>query len=184
MRRVVARIGRAHGIRGEVSIEVRTDVPDERFVTGAVLRLVPAENPSPAGDLMTLTIQRVRDHNGTLLLTFDEVPDRSLADLLRDRFLDAEVGDDDEDDAWYDDQLAGLQAISPSGEILGTVVALEVGAAQDRLVIRRPDGEQRPVPFVRQLVPVVDPAGGRIVIDAPQGLLDDENDQNDRLDSE
>ncbi len=170
-RRVVARIGRAHGVHGEVSVEVRTDAPGERFVADAVLALVLPDRAAAGPD--HLTVRRVRDHNGTLLLTFDGVADRDAAEQLRDALLEADVKDDPEDDAWYDEQLIGLQATSPAGEILGSVVAMEVGSAQDRLVIRRPDGQDRLVPFVHQLVPVVDPAGGRVVIDAPPGLLDD-----------
>ena len=182
MRRIVGRIGRAHGIRGEVSIEVRTDAPAERFVVGAVLALSAPENRSAAGVPDSVTIQRVREHNGTLLLTFDQVSDRSEAESVRDFLLEADVGQDDEDDAWYDEQLAGLEVVSPSGETLGQVVSLDVGTAQDRLVIRRLDGQERLVPFVRQLVPVVDTENGRVVIDAPPGLLDDLPDPLDRPD--
>jgi 16S rRNA processing protein RimM len=191
MRRIVARIGRAHGIRGEVSIEVRTDAPSERFVPGAVLHVAgtrtskgrhPAGPSRPGGPAAPdavalpddLTVNRVRDHNGTLLLTFDEVSDRTGADALRDLLLEAEVTDSaGEDDAWYDHELVGLQATSPDGEILGTVVSMNSNTAQHLLVIRRPDGKDRLVPFVHELVPIVDPAAGRIVIDAPPGLLDD-----------
>jgi 16S rRNA processing protein RimM len=174
MRRVVARVGRAHGIHGEVSIEVRTDVPAERFGTGAVLVVAAPVNGSAAGVPERLTVQRLRDHNGTLLLSFTEIADRNTANLLRDHLLEADVDEDDtEDDAWYDDELIGLQATNPAGEILGSVVSLDVGLAQDRLVIRGLDGQDRLVPFVRQIVPLVDPQGGRVVIDAPPGLLND-----------
>ncbi len=174
MWRVVARIGRAHGIRGEVSIEVRTDVPGQRFVPGAVLTLVPPENGSAESPWTSLTIRSVREHSGTTLLAFQEVRDRSAAGQLRHHLLEAEVDDGPgEDDAWYGHELAGLRAVSPSGQDLGTVLSLEVGPAQDRLLIRRPDGQQRLVPFVRQLVPSVDVAAGQVVIDAPPGLLDE-----------
>ncbi len=191
MRLVVARIGRAHGIRGEVTVEVRTDVPDRRFVPGAVLDVVAdarpgpgsagrpgADGPPPGPALpSSLTLATVRDHNGTLLLTFEEVRDRSAAEALRGRLLEAEVPDDpaedDEDDAWFDHQLVGLRVVDPSGTHLGEVVAVEHPPAQDLLVVRRPDGARRRVPFVTALVPAVDVPAGTVVVDAPPGLLDD-----------
>jgi 16S rRNA processing protein RimM len=182
MRRIVARIGRAHGIRGEVSIEVRTDAPEDRFAPGAVLHVsAPGRGrrtARPAADAPAppsrLTVTRMRDHNGTLLLTFAEVSDRTGSDALRNLLLEAEVaGEAGEDDAWYDHELVGLRALSPDGDVLGTVISVDSTSAQHRIVIRRPDGRDRMVPFVHQLVPVVDPAGGRIVVDAPPGLLDD-----------
>jgi len=121
-----------------------------------------------------LTLASVRDHNGTLLLGFDEVADRTAAEALRGALLEADVPDDtDEPDAWYDHQLIGLRVVDPDGGALGEVVALEHPPAQDLLVVRRPDGERRLVPFVSALVPTVDVAGGVVVVDAPPGLLDD-----------
>ncbi|MFI7587762.1 ribosome maturation factor RimM [Spongisporangium articulatum] len=171
MRLVVARIGRAHGIRGEVSIEVRTDSPGDRFVAGAVLYPVDGRPP--------LTVRTVRDHNGTVLLTFAEIGDRTAAEGLRDVVLEADVPDSTgEDDAWYPHELVGLAVVAPDGEPLGEVVGLQNGGAQDLLVVRRPDGERRLVPFVTTLVPEVDVAGGRVVVDAPPGLLEDLPDED------
>jgi 16S rRNA processing protein RimM len=182
VRLVVARVGRAHGIRGEVTVEVRTDVPGERFVPGARLHLAAGddhanrsghEHPRPphAG---TLTLASVRDHNGTLLVSFAEVTGRDAAEALRGALLEADVPDEsDEDDAWYDHQLVGLRAVDPDGGALGEVVGVEHPPAQDLLVVRRPDGEQRLVPFVAALVPTVDISAGVVVVDAPPGLLDD-----------
>jgi 16S rRNA processing protein RimM len=177
MRLVVARVGRAHGLRGEVSIEVRTDAPDQRFVKGAVLHL---EDGSLAGSLAVtaLTVSRVRDNNGTLLLTFEEITDRTAAEALRNAMLEVEVPENsDEDDAWYDHELVGLVAVSPAGEKLGEVTAVQHPGAQDLLVIRTVAGDSRLVPFVSAIVPEVDVAGGRIVLDPPAGLLEDLPDQ-------
>ncbi|HYY11444.1 MAG TPA: ribosome maturation factor RimM [Kineosporiaceae bacterium] len=171
MRLVVARVGRAHGIRGEVTVEVRTDAPQERFVPGVRLH-VTGEHGLRGLDAVTLA--GVRDHNGTLLLTFDEVLDRTAAEALRGAVLEADVPDDvDEPDAWYDHQLVGLRVLDPAGAELGQVVAVEHPPAQDLLVVCRPDGARRLVPFVTALVPTVDVAGGTLVVDAPPGLLDD-----------
>ena len=171
MRLVVARVGRAHGIRGELTVEVRTDAPAERFVPGA--RLHVTGNHELAG-VDVLTVASARDHNGTLLLAFEEVLDRTAAEALRGALLEADVPEEvDEPDAWYDHELVGLRALDPAGEELGEVVSVEHLPAQDLLVVRRPDGARRMVPFVAAIVPAVDVPGGTVVVDAPPGLLDD-----------
>ncbi|EKA61087.1 16S rRNA-processing protein RimM [Janibacter hoylei PVAS-1] len=87
--------------------------------------------------------------------------------------LAADQPDPSEDDeGWYEEDLVGLTAVDPTGTVVGEVVALELGAAQDRLRLRRPDGGETLVPFVEAIVPEVDPEAGRLVVDAPPGLLD------------
>jgi 16S rRNA processing protein RimM len=121
-----------------------------------------------------VTVATVRDHNGTLLLGFEEVLDRTAAEALRGALLEADVPEEvDEPDAWYDHQLVGLRALDPAGGDLGEVVAVEHLPAQDLLVVRRPEGARRMVPFVAAIVPSVDVPGGTLVVDAPPGLLDD-----------
>jgi 16S rRNA processing protein RimM len=188
VRLIVARIGRAHGLRGEVSVEVRTDVPGERFVKGAVLQVEdgPRRRALEAtGAPTTLTLTGRRDHNGTLLLSFAEVPNRDLAETLRDVMLEAEVPEaSDEPDAWYDHELVGLRVTDPDDVTLGEVVAVQHAGAQDLLVVRTAAaGEDRLVPFVRAIVPEVDPASGRIVVLAPPGLLTDLADPADPADA-
>jgi 16S rRNA processing protein RimM len=145
---------------------------------------VPAARLHVTGDhalagVDTLTVASVRDHNGTLLLGFEEVLDRSAAEALRGAVLEADVPEEPgEPDAWYDHQLVGLAAVDPAGRALGEIVAVEHPGAQDLLVVRRPDGQDRLVPFVTAIVPAVDVAGGTVVIDAPGGLLDDLPDES------
>jgi 16S rRNA processing protein RimM len=171
VRLVVARVGRAHGIRGEVTVELRTDAPELRFVPGARLH-VTGERALQGADQLTLAT--VRDHNGTLLLGFEEVLDRTAAEALRGALLEADVPDETgEPDAWYDHQLVGLRVLDPAGAELGEVVAVEHPPAQDLLVVRRRDGARRLVPFVTAIVPTVDVPAGTVVVDAPPGLLDD-----------
>ena len=173
---VVARIGRPHGIRGEVTLEVRTDDPERRLAPGSVLRT----DPAGAGPL---TVQSVRDHQGVLLVGFAERHDRTGAESLRDVLLlvDAdEVAGEVEEDAWYPHQLAGLAAVDTTGAPLGTVRDLLTGTAQDLLVVRpAAGGEDVLVPFVRALVPEVDVAGGRVVLDPPGGLFPGTGDDGD-----
>lgn len=167
MQLVVARVGRPHGVRGEVSVEVRTDAPDQRLVPGSVL----VTDPVGAGPL---TIETSRHHNGRVLLTFEEVPDRTAAEDLRGVLLLADVADDDEEDAWHTHELVGLQVVTVGGDDVGRVADVRTMPAQDLLVVTLASGEERLVPFVAALVPEVDVAGGRVVIDPPGGLLDDD----------
>ncbi len=174
MRLVVARVGRAHGIRGEVTVEVRTDAPDQRFAPGVVLAVVAPARSQGLGLPAELTLASVRDHNGTLLLGFEGVHERTAADALRGVLLEADLpAESDEPDAWYDHELVGLRVEDPAGAPLGEVAAVEHPPAQDLLVVRRADGHTRLVPFVTALVPVVDVPGGRVVVADPGGLITD-----------
>ena len=80
MSHVVARIGKPHGIRGEVTVHLHTDDPRGRFAIGTVL---PTQARAGSGVPRTLTIRGARDHNGTWLLAFEEIPDRAGAEALR-----------------------------------------------------------------------------------------------------
>jgi 16S rRNA processing protein RimM len=165
---VVGRIARAHGIGGEVSVEVRTDAPEQRFADGARLDTEPA-------DLGPLTVTRSRWHSGRLLIAFEGVADRSAAERLRGTLLVADsatsptTGGHDE---YWDHELAGLDAVSISGEAVGVIQDVLHPPGPDLLVVRRPDGTEALVPFVREIVPVVDQAAGRVVLDPPEGLFD------------
>jgi 16S rRNA processing protein RimM len=171
---VVARIGKAHGLRGEVTVQVRTDAPVERFVPGAGFGTEPAPGrPSPG----SLVLRSVRDHNGVLLLGFEGIADRTAAESLRGVTLTADAAEAvAEQDAWYEADLVGLAVLTTDGSRVGEVAALEQRPAQDLLVIALADGGHARVPFVRDLVPVVDVDGGRVVIDPPPGLLELERD--------
>ena len=166
----VARIGRPHGLRGEVALDVRTDDPAARLTVGAVL---PTE-PASAGPL---TVERVRVQQDRWFLTFAEAADRTAVEALRGVELvvevaeDATSAEDDDEDAWYPHELAGLRAEHVDGRPLGEILGLEHHPAHDVLVLREPDGARTLVPFVRAIVPVVDVPGGRVVLDPPGGLL-------------
>src|SRR4051812_27278318 len=165
---VVGRIGRAHGIRGDVLVEVRTDDPELRFAAGASLRT----DPSARGPL---TVESGRVHSGRLVVRFAGVTDRTGAEELRGTMLLVDVPRDEQPedpDEYYDHQLVGVPAVAPSGEALGEVADVLHLPAQDVLVVRRGDGGEALVPFVAEIVPEVDLPGGRIVVDAPTGLLD------------
>lgn len=168
MQLVVARIGRAHGIKGEVTVEVRTDEPELRLAPGAVL----ATDPPSTGPL---TIENGRVHSGRLLLRFAGVRDRTGAEALRHTLLIAEVDPDqtpEDPDEFYDHQLIDLDVLTVAGEPVGRVTEVSHLPYQDLLAIRRPDGSEVLVPFVAELVPEIDLERQRALIDPPPGLLD------------
>lgn len=162
----VARVGRPHGLRGEVALDVRTDAPQDRLVVGA--RFV--TEPATAGPL---EIASVRDAQGRWYVTFAQADDRTAVEALRGVALLVDSDDDvHDDDEWYPHELVGLRAEhAADGRLLGEVVGLEHLPAHDVLVLREPDGARTLVPFVAAIVPVVDVAGGRVVLDPPGGLL-------------
>jgi 16S rRNA processing protein RimM len=169
---VVGRIGKPHGLRGEVTVDVRTDEPERRFARGSTLRAEPP--PGSASSLRTLTVSASRWHQSVLLVSFEELPDRSAAEAARGILLHTSIpaGESPEDpDEFYDHQLVGLAAHDVDGTPLGTVAGLFHGGAQDLLRIATPEGREALVPFVKALVPEVDLAGGRIVIADRPGLV-------------
>ena len=168
---VVGRIGRAHGVAGEATIEVRTDVPDERFYIGAKLILEP-----PAKGFSHVTITSLRDHNGILLLKFAEVNDRNQVEALRDTLLKADVDMTDEhqhEDEFHVQQLFGLKVALESGVELGTLDDVINLPGQDLLSIKAAaDGREILIPFVLEFVPDVDLETGIITVIPPEGLLE------------
>ncbi|MFF3443555.1 ribosome maturation factor RimM [Streptosporangium sp. NPDC002721] len=170
MQLVVGRIGRPHGLRGDVSVEVRTDEPDRRFAPGTAL----ATDPASAGPLV---VESRRWHSGILLVRFEGVTGRDQAEDLRGTMLVIDSDDippPDDPDEFYDHQLIGLTVVKPDGEPVGEVSDV-LHHGQDLLVVRRgkgAGGAEVYVPFVKALVPVVDLVKGVLVVDGPAGLLD------------
>ena len=169
---VVGRIGRPHGVRGQVTVEVRTDDPDLRFAPGATLLTEPA-------DRGPLTVADKRWHSGTLLLQLagpdgGVFGDRDSVDALRNTQLLVpvdELPELEDPDSFYDHQLVGLTAVLPDGCPLGEVTAVR-HEGTELLVVARPGSSELLVPFVSAIVPTVDLTGGRLVVDPPEGLLE------------
>jgi 16S rRNA processing protein RimM len=175
---VVGHIGRPHGIRGEVSVTVRTDEPDARFVPGAVFTTeVPRVTTAPGAYRVPdkLTLESLRWHQGRVIAQFEGVHDRNLAEALRGVLLQvdsAEVDPPQDPDEFHDHQLVGLRVVSVDGADLGTVARIDHAPASDLIVLDKTAGGTALIPFVSQIVPAVDLAGGRVVVDPPEGLLD------------
>lgn len=166
MRLQVARIGKPHGIRGEVTVQVMTDAPDERFVPGQMLDVEPASNGP-------LTVAKARWNKEILLLGFKEITDRNGAEALRGSqlFIETDVEEPVDDDAWYAHELVGLAAVVGDQRI-GTVSGLRRGDAQDLLEIDLADGGEALIPFVEEIVPEVDLDAERVILTPPPGLLE------------
>ena len=168
MRVVVGRIGRPHGIRGEVTVEVRTDEPEACFAPDCSLFVNGSER--------TLVVARSHWHSGRLLLSFEGVHDRTQAEALRGLLLEIERADDavpDDPEEFYDHALVGCTVALTSGEEVGTVREVVHLPAQDLLAVTLADGREALVPFVHAIVPEVDITARRVVIDPPPGLLDE-----------
>ena len=168
---VVGIIGRAHGLRGDVAVDLRTDEPEVRFAPGSVL--------GTEGSSSTLTVAAMRDGAaGRLVVRFVEAPDRTAAEGLRGRVLTALVdahqrpaGDDPEE--YYDRQLRGLRVLDADAHEVGVVSEVIHLPSQDMLAVTTATGE-RLVPFVSDLVPHVDLAAGTAQLSEAAGaLLDD-----------
>ncbi len=168
LRLVVGRIGRAHGVRGQVTVEVRTDDPDLRFAPGTTILTEPAERGP-------LVVSDSRFHSGRLLLTFEGVANRNAAETLRNMILVVDADPDetpDDPEEFYDHQLLGLAVVDESGAVLGEIADLLHLPGQDVLAVKRADAPEVLIPFLKRFVPVVDVKGGRVVVTLPEGLLD------------
>ena len=162
MSQVVARLGKPHGIRGEFTVEVRTDDPDERFLVGSEFSTQP--------DIGTLTLTRARWHRDRLLLTFAEISDRTRAEEVRNTLISVEADDSDDDSAWYVADLIGLDVIE-NDTVIGKVADVINNPAQDLLEITLRSGAEALIPFVEEIVPHVDIDSGTVTITPPAGLL-------------
>ncbi|MEV7604894.1 ribosome maturation factor RimM [Paenarthrobacter sp. NPDC089322] len=162
----VARIGKPHGIRGEVTVQVLTDAPSERFVAGTEFLV----EPSSAGPL---TIRSARWNKDILLLGFEEVADRNAAELIRGAklFIETDDLDEAEDEGWYEHELVGLEA-RVGTKVVGKVTALNTMPAQDLLVVEAFDGKEILIPFVDEIVPEVNIDAGYILVTPPAGLFE------------
>jgi 16S rRNA processing protein RimM len=167
---VIGRVGRAHGVRGELAVDLSTDEPEERFAVGARL----CTDPASAGPL---TVSATRPHGDRLLVRFAEVPDRAAAEGLRGVLLTVAVPESErppDPDEFYDRQLVGLRVLDHRGRPVGEVADVVRNPGHHLLVVRRPGGREVLVPFVAELVTEVDLGHGRLTVADRPGLLDPE----------
>ena len=166
---VVGRIGKPQGIKGEVTVQVRTDDPDARFAAGSALLTDPPERGP-------LTVSAARWQNGRLVVAFEGVGDRNTAEQLRETLLQVDartLPPPQDEDEFHDHVLRGMAARLADGSAIGDVVDVLHLPHGDVLVLARADtGAELLVPFVRAMVPVVDVAGRWLQVDPPEGLLE------------
>lgn len=169
--RVVGRIVRAHGLRGELVVEPRTDNIDARFAPGVVLSVRGRRVSGPP----SLTVTGARRHGDRLLVVVEEITDRDTAEALRTAELTAPplAEEPDDPDEFHDHQLEGLAVVLADDTPVGTVTDVLHGAGGELLAVRRPDGGEVLIPFVAAIVTRVDVPGGRLVLDPPEGLLEE-----------
>ncbi|AWB85098.1 ribosome maturation factor RimM [Corynebacterium liangguodongii] len=165
MELLIGKVVKSHGVKGEVAVEVLTDAPEQRFVVGNSL------TGRQAGKERELTIKTLRPHQQRLLVSFEEVPDRTAADSLRGMQFFAEPLERDEDDEeYYDHELIGLK-VHMGGEEIGEVSGI-MDTPNRKILEIDYGGREVLVPFVMDFVPEVDLEAGTLTITPPEGLLD------------
>jgi 16S rRNA processing protein RimM len=167
---VVGRVVKAHGITGEVVVEVRTDDPDTRFAPGAVLR-----GRAKSGPERDYVVDSARAHGERLLVRLDGVADRDSAESLRGTLfvVDSEkLPPIDDPDEFYDHQLEGLRVVTTEGRLVGNVAEVLHTAAGELLSVTSETGAEVLVPFVSAIVTSVSLQDQTIEIDPPEGLLE------------
>jgi 16S rRNA processing protein RimM len=167
---VVGRLGRPHGVHGEISVEVRTDEPELRFAKGSKLSLKESNNQ--------LTVLSSRWHQEKMLVKFEEITDRDLANEIKGKTLTIKIDPNSietKKDQYYEFQLAGLKVIDKNDKTLGQIKEVITNLAQDLLVVETVDKREVLVPFVKQIVTNVDLDKKQVIMDPPTGLFDEEN---------
>jgi 16S rRNA processing protein RimM len=167
---VVGRIARPHGIRGQVVIDPETDFPAERFQAGAELFVRRAGDGRQA-ELLVVTTARFQQDRA--VVGFRGVDDVDAAKTLAgaelrvpsDRLTELPEA------TYYRHDLVGCVLETPEGERLGAVTGVEGPMGLSRLIVATPRGEAL-VPLVAEMCREIDPAGKRIVVVLPKGLLD------------
>ena len=167
MQLVIGRIGRAHGVRGDLFVEPMTDEPDHRYADGTVLM---------TSDNTTLTVATSKWHSGRFVVHFQGVDDRTAAEALRGITLSLEVDPaelPDDPDEFYDHQLVGLEVVLSDGSKVGDISEVIHLPSQDLLSVKREGDVEVLSPFVTEFVPDIDLETKRVTITPPPGLLNE-----------
>lgn len=167
MQLVVGRIGRAHGVRGDLFVEVRTDEPELRFAVGSSVF---------TSDGKELKVTMTKWHSGRMLAHFAGYDDRTVAETLRNLDLSVDVDPSElpeDPDEFYDHQLIGLKALLADGTLVGEITEVIHLPSQDLLAIKRDELPEALVPFVSEIVPDVNIEVGTVTLNPPPGLLNE-----------
>ena len=164
---LVGRIARTHGLRGEVAIDVVSDFADERFLPGRTLWRRDTRG------VAALVVATVRDHHDRLLVRFEGIDTIEAAEALGKaevRMAPTEI-DALPDGTYHHFDLVGCEVVTTDGTAVGTVRGVDGSRTASRLVVQAARGEVL-VPLADSICVEIDPAGKRIVIAPPEGLLD------------
>jgi 16S rRNA processing protein RimM len=163
----VARIGAAHGVRGAVKLWTFTEDPF------AVKAYGPLSSKDGTRQFELVHAREARDH---LVATFKGVTTREEAERLNgvELYVAREKLPATEDDEYYHADLIGLAAVTTADQPLGRVIAIHNFGAGDIIEIAPPQGATMLLPFTNAVVPTVDLAGGRVVIELPEETDGDE----------
>ena len=173
----VGRIGGAHGVQGWVRLQSYTADPADIGSYGPLTDETGARR-------LKVTVKRMA--KGSVIAAIDGVTDRNAAEALAGLrlYVDRDALPPSDEDEFYRTDLIGLAAVLTDGSTLGRVVGIEDYGAGDVLEVRRSDGPSVLVPFTAAVVPEVDIAGGRVVIDPPPGLLEAAGDRREDTDGD
>ena len=167
MQLVIGRIGRAHGVRGDLFVEPMTDEPDHRYKDGTVLM---------TSDNTTLTVVTSKWHSGRFVVHFVGVDDRTSAEALRGQTLTIDVDPTElpeDPDEFYDHQLVGLKVLLEDGSLVGVINEVIHLPSQDLLSVKRDGDSEALIPFVLEFVPEIDLVARTVTITPPPGLLNE-----------
>jgi 16S rRNA processing protein RimM len=167
---VVGRVVKAHGIGGEVVVDVRTDDPHGRFAPGTALRARARDKTEK-----TYVVDAAREHGGRLLVRLEGIATRDAADALRGSLFVVDTADlppIEDPDEFYDHQLEGLRVRTVAGRDVGAVAEVLHTAAGELLSVKTDADTEVLVPFVSAIVTSVSLTDGVVEIDPPDGLLD------------
>ena len=162
---VVGRIGRPHGVRGEVRVELHTDDPDRFKRLKAVHIGDPSEKPT--------AVTSARPHQDVILLTFAGIDDRNAAELLRDKWLYVPMEDAEPlaEGEYFLYQLEGLEVSDTDGHDLGRLAEVMETGANNVFVVSGQFGDIL-LPDIPDVVQEIDFENGRMVVQLLPGLVD------------
>jgi 16S rRNA processing protein RimM len=167
MQLVIGRIGRAHGVRGDLFVEPMTDEPDHRYADGTVLM---------TSESTTLTVATSKWHSGRFVVHFAGVDDRNAAEALRGQTLTIDVDPaelPENPDEYYDHQLVGLNVVLEDRSVIGVIGEVIHLPSQDLLSVKREGDTEVLIPFVMEFVPEIDLDTKTVTITPPPGLLNE-----------
>lgn len=160
-------IARTHGLRGHVVVNPETDFPDDRYRPGVELWI--RRGPAPEA----MRIAEARFHLGRPIVRFEGIESIEAAEALGRGDLRADVATLDPlpDATFRHSDLVGCRVSTVAGEALGAVIRVDGQMTTSRLVVAGRRGEVM-IPLAEAICVEIDPAGRRIVVDPPEGLLD------------